>query len=83
MNSDFKQLMTMIKMTLFPLIAFIDSELHDYLIASEVEPFFCLSWIITVRYCVSYNPAHIRRPYGYLTTFVKVVLSRCTGYWQS
>lgn len=47
MNSDFKQLMTMIKMTLFPLIAFIDSELHDYLIASEVEPFFCLSWIIT------------------------------------
>ena len=48
MSNDFKNLMSGIKMTLFPLIGLLDSELHDYLICSEVEPFFCLSWIITV-----------------------------------
>ena len=47
MSSDFTKLMTAIKLSLFPLIGILDPEIHDYIMMSEVEPYFSLSWIIT------------------------------------
>lgn len=47
MQSNFMQLQTAIKLLLMPLICYFDPEMHDFLYACEMEPYFALSWIIT------------------------------------
>jgi len=46
-KTDFLQLRTAIQLVWMPLLNHFDSEVHDYLAACEMEPFFLLSWIIT------------------------------------
>jgi hypothetical protein len=47
LQSDFLQLQTGIKLVLFPLLAKLDPQVHNHLLDADMEPFFCLSWIIT------------------------------------
>lgn len=47
MRSNFMQLQTAIRLLLMPLICYFDPEVHDFLLACDMEPFFALSWIIT------------------------------------
>jgi hypothetical protein len=47
LRSDFLRLQTGLKLILFPLLSKIDRELHDHLMYADMEPFFCLSWILT------------------------------------
>ena len=47
LRSDFLRLQTGIKLVLFPLLSKIDREVHDHLLDADMEPFFCLSWILT------------------------------------
>ncbi|KAG7339112.1 Rab-GTPase-TBC domain containing protein [Nitzschia inconspicua] len=47
LQSNFLQLQTGIKLVLFPLLAKLDSQVHNHLLDADMEPFFCLSWIIT------------------------------------
>jgi Rab-GTPase-TBC domain len=47
LQKDFTQLQTMLRLTVFPLLATLDAELHNHLYDAGMEPFFCLSWVIT------------------------------------
>lgn len=47
MRANFMQLQTALRLTMLPLIAYFDPEVHDFLSACETEPFFALSWVIT------------------------------------
>ncbi|KAL3938551.1 MAG: hypothetical protein SGARI_001697 [Bacillariaceae sp.] len=47
LQSNFLQLQTGIKLVLFPLLAKLDPMVHNHLLDADMEPFFCLSWIIT------------------------------------
>jgi TBC1 domain family member 20 len=47
LQSNFLQLQTGIKLVLFPLLAKLDPQIHNHLLDADMEPFFCLSWIIT------------------------------------
>lgn len=47
MKATFMQLQTTLRISVFPLIAYFDKQVHDHLHQAEMEPFFCLSWIIT------------------------------------
>ena len=47
LSTDFIQLQTGLKLILFPLLRQLDSTVHDHLVDADMEPFFCLSWIIT------------------------------------
>jgi hypothetical protein len=47
LQSNFLQLQTGIKLVLFPLLAKLDPVVHNHLLDADMEPFFCLSWIIT------------------------------------
>ena len=47
LKDNFVDLQTALRLTVFPLLAFLDPAVHDHLYAAEMEPFFCLSWIIT------------------------------------
>lgn len=47
MQSNFLQLQTAIRLLLMPLICYFDPEVHDFLYACDMEPYFALSWIIT------------------------------------
>jgi len=47
LRSDFLRLQTGLKLILFPLLRKIDPEVHDHLMDADMEPFFCLSWILT------------------------------------
>ena len=47
MRSNFLELQTALKLTLFPLISAFDSEVHNHLWQCDMAPFFCLSWVIT------------------------------------
>jgi len=47
MKSNFVQLQTALRLTLFPLIALLDPDVHDHLYQSEMEPVFAVPWVIT------------------------------------
>ncbi|OEU08218.1 hypothetical protein FRACYDRAFT_136656, partial [Fragilariopsis cylindrus CCMP1102] len=47
LQSDFLKLQTGLKLILFPLLRKLDREVHDHLLDADMEPYFCLSWIIT------------------------------------
>eukprot|EP00536_Pseudo-nitzschia_multiseries_P010843 jgi/Psemu1/204327/e_gw1.347.28.1 len=47
LQSDFLRLQTGLKLMLFPLMWKIDPEVHRHLLDADMEPFFCLSWILT------------------------------------
>jgi hypothetical protein len=47
LQSDFLKLQTGLKLILFPLLRKLDIELHNHLLDADMEPYFCLSWIIT------------------------------------
>ena len=47
MRANFLQLQTALRLTLMPLIAYFDPDVHDLLSFCEMEPFFALSWVIT------------------------------------
>jgi TBC1 domain family member 20 len=47
MQNNFMPLQTAIRLTLFPLLAYFDRDVHDVLLSCDMEPFFALSWIIT------------------------------------
>jgi Rab-GTPase-TBC domain len=48
MRTNFTQLQIVMRLTIFPLIAFFDKEVHEHLIQCDMmEPYFALSWIIT------------------------------------
>jgi len=47
MKANFVQLQTALRLTLFPLIALLDPDVHAHLYQCEMEPFFALSWVIT------------------------------------
>jgi hypothetical protein len=47
MKSNFLQLQTALRLTLFPLLAYFDPVVHDFLIDCEMEPYFALPWVIT------------------------------------
>lgn len=46
-QSSFKSLQQCLQLTLFPLLAKLDTRLHNHLQDCDMEPFFCLSWILT------------------------------------
>lgn len=47
LKTNFMQLQTALQLTLFPLIAALDSEVSQHLLQCGMEPFFALSWVIT------------------------------------
>lgn len=47
MKENFEYLIKALRLVLFPLIQSLDPELHQHLVDCDMEPFFCLSWIIT------------------------------------
>lgn len=47
MRPNFHNLQSALKLIVMPLIASFDSELHSHLFDCEMEPYFCLSWVIT------------------------------------
>jgi len=47
MRANFLQLQMGIRLTVLPLIAYFDRQVHDFLEECEMEPFFALSWVIT------------------------------------
>lgn len=47
MRANFLQLQSALRLILFPLIAVFDPEVHAQLYHADMEPYFCLSWIIT------------------------------------
>jgi hypothetical protein len=47
LRSDFLSLQTALKIALFPLLRKMDREVHDHLLDCDMEPFFCLSWVLT------------------------------------
>ncbi|KAL7538043.1 hypothetical protein ACHAXR_010136 [Thalassiosira sp. AJA248-18] len=47
MRSNFQQLQSALKLIVMPLTAAFDPQLHSHLADCEMEPYFCLSWVIT------------------------------------
>ena len=48
MRHNFAQLQIVMRLTIFPLLSYLDSEVHEHLVRSDMmEPYFALSWIIT------------------------------------
>jgi len=47
MRSNFRHLQSALKLIVMPLLAAFDAELHSHLFDCEMEPYFCLSWVIT------------------------------------
>ncbi len=47
MKPNFQILTQSLRLIIFPLLDRLDGEVHDYLMESGMEPFFCLPWIIT------------------------------------
>lgn len=47
MKSSFVQLKTVLDLSIFPLIAFFDADVHAHLYTGDMQPTFCLSWVIT------------------------------------
>lgn len=47
MRANFLTLQSALKLIVMPLTAAFDSELHSHLMDCEMEPYFCLSWVIT------------------------------------
>jgi TBC1 domain family member 20 len=47
LRPNFSHLQVALRLTIFPLIALIDPEVHEHLFNCEMEPFFALSWVIT------------------------------------
>jgi TBC domain. len=47
MKDNFEHLTKALRLIVFPLMACLDPEVHQHLIDCDMEPFFCLSWIIT------------------------------------
>lgn len=47
MRSNFRTLQVALKLVVMPLAAAFDPELHSHLHDCEMEPYFCLSWVIT------------------------------------
>jgi len=47
MRSSFGHLQNALRLVLFPLLHKLDREVHDYLFECSMEPFFCLSWVLT------------------------------------
>ena len=47
MRANFLQLQTALRLTILPLLAYFDREVHDRLADCEMQPFFALSWVIT------------------------------------
>jgi Rab-GTPase-TBC domain len=47
MRANFAQLQTALRLTMLPLLAYFDPEVHAFLQQVEMEPFFALSWVIT------------------------------------
>lgn len=47
LKENFVDLQTALRLTVFPMLASLDPNVHDHLYSAEMEPFFCLSWIIT------------------------------------
>ena len=47
LRSNFTSLQTALKVALFPLLYKIDRPVHDHLMDCDMEPFFCLSWVLT------------------------------------
>jgi len=47
MKENFEYLTKALRLVLFPLIQSLDPEVHQHMVDCDMEPFFCLSWIIT------------------------------------
>jgi len=47
MRRNFLQLQSCLRLVVFPLLAVFDSEVHSHLYHAGMEPYFCLSWVIT------------------------------------
>lgn len=47
LQSDFLRLQSALRLVVMPLLGAFDAELHSHLRDCDMEPFFCLSWIIT------------------------------------
>lgn len=47
LRTNFTLLQSALKLIILPLLATTDPELHSHLFDCEMEPYFCLSWIIT------------------------------------
>jgi hypothetical protein len=47
MRPNFKELQTAMRLALMPLIAVTDPDVHAHLYDCDMQPFFCLSWILT------------------------------------
>ena len=47
MQETFKPLQTCLTLTIFPLVALLDPEVHQHLTACDMAPFFALPWVLT------------------------------------
>jgi Rab-GTPase-TBC domain len=48
MRTNFQQLQIVMRLTIYPLLLYFDSEVHEHLMQCDMmEPYFALSWIIT------------------------------------
>ncbi len=47
MKSNFENLTKVLKLVVMPLLAALDYEVYQHLVDCDMEPYFCLSWIIT------------------------------------
>ncbi|GKZ01387.1 hypothetical protein MPSEU_001089500 [Mayamaea pseudoterrestris] len=47
LQTNFAALQTVLRCTIFPLIALLDPQVHEHLYEAGMEPFFALSWVVT------------------------------------
>ena len=47
MRDSFHEITCVLRVSIFPLMARFDPQVHDYLIEANMEPFFALSWVLT------------------------------------
>lgn len=47
LRSNFLALQTALKVALYPLLLQLDIKVHNHLLDCDMEPFFCLSWVLT------------------------------------
>jgi hypothetical protein len=47
LRPNFSHLQVALRLTIFPLIALMDPQVHEHLFHCDMEPFFALSWVIT------------------------------------
>jgi len=80
LRTNFTLLQSALKLIILPLLATTDPELHSHLVDCEMEPYFCLSWIITWFAHDVRDTALVKRLYDFfIVSHPLMVVYVCVG----